>query len=214
MILVGIDLSGPANSIETAVAWFEKTGNTLQYLDSRAGADDRCIFNLVSEISRTHESVIGLDAPLSYNIGGGDRARDAQLRRLVIAAGLPPGAVMAPTMTRMGYLTLRGISVARCLENIELRTPRIVEVHPGASLALRGASVRDIQRIRRDGSARLNILKFLEDQGLDGVGNVGTTCHHLISACAGALSAWAWASGNAVWIARKELPYHPYDFVC
>ena len=214
MIFVGVDLSGPTNYLETAVAWFEKRDNTLQYLNSMVGADDRVIFNLVSEISRTQETVIGLDAPLSYNIGGGDRDRDAQLRGLIIGAGLPPGSVMAPTMTRMSYLTLRGISVARSLENIKPRAPRIVEVHPGASLALRGASVRDIRRFKEDGSARLNILRFLEDQGLDGVGNVGITSHHLISACAGALSAWAWASGNAVWIAQAEPPYHPYDFVC
>lgn len=214
MIFVGVDLSGPTNYQETAIAWFEKRDNKLQYLNSMVGADDRVIFDLASEILRTQELVIGLDAPLSYNIGGGDRDRDTQLRGLIIDAGLSPGSVMAPTMTRMSYLTLRGISVARSLENIDPKAPRIVEVHPGASLALRGAPVRDIRRFREDGSARLNILRFLEDQGLDGVGNVGITSHHLISACAGALSAWAWAFGKAVWIAQAEPPYHPYDFVC
>jgi predicted nuclease with RNAse H fold len=214
MIFVGVDLSGPANYKETGIAWFEKKDTQLRYLNSLVGADDRVIFDLVSNISRTQETVIGLDAPLSYNIGGGDRDRDAQLRRLIIGAGLSPGSVMAPTMTKMSYLTLRGISVARFLENIEPRAPRIVEVHPGASLALRGASVRDIRRAREDGLARLNILKFLEGQGLNGVGNVGITSPHLISACAGALSAWAWVSGNVVWTAHAEPPYHPYDFVC
>ncbi len=214
MIFVGIDLSGPANCLETALAWFEKRDSTLQYLNSMVGADDRGIFNLVSDMLRTREAVIGLDTPLSYNIGGGDCDRDSQLRELIIDVGLPPGSVMAPTMTRMSYLTLRGISVARSLESIEPRTPRIVEVHPAASLGLRGASVRDIKRFKEDASARLNILRFLEDHGLDRVGNVGITSHHLISACAGALSAWAWGSGNAVWIAKAEPPYHPYDFAC
>ena len=214
MIFVGGDLSGPTNYRETALAWFEKRGGTVHYLNSMVGADDRAIFELVSEISRTQETVIGLDAPLSYNIGGGDRDRDAQLRRLIIDAGLSPGSVMAPTMTRMAYLTLRGISVARSLENIKPRIPRIVEVHPGASLALRGASAKDIRRLRGDGLARLNILRFLQDQGLDGVGDVGITSPHLISACAAALSAWAWVSDKSVWIAKADLPYHPYDFAC
>ena len=151
---------------------------------------------------------------MSYKVGGGDRDRDAQLRKLIIGAGLPPGSVMPPTMTRMAYLTLRGISVARSLENIKPSAPRIVEVHPGASLALRGAAVRDIRRLSGDGLARLNILRFLQDHGLVGVGNLGITSPHLISACAAALSAWAWASGNSVWIAQAEPPYHPYDFVC
>jgi len=214
MIFVGVDLSGPTNYQETAIAWLEKRDDKLQYLNSIVGADDRGIFDLASEIFQTQELVIGLDAPLSYNIGGGDRDRDAQLRELIIGAGLPSGSVMAPTAPRMSYLTLRGISVSRALQSIKPRPPLIVEVHPIASLALRGASVRDIRRIRGDGSARLNILRFLQDQGLNGVSNVGITSHHLISACAGALSAWAWATGNVAWIARAEPPYHPYDFVC
>lgn len=214
MIFIGVDLSGPTNYQETAVAWFEKRDNKLLYLNSMVGADDRAIYDLVSEISRTHEIVIGLDAPLSYNIGGGDRDRDAQLRGLVVAAGLASGSVMTPTMTKMSYLTLRGISVARSLELLKPRKPCIVEVHPGAALALRGGSAKDIRRLKDDGSARLNILRFLEGQGLEGVGNVGVTSHHLISACAAALSAWAWVSGNTVWLAQAELPYHPYDFAC
>lgn len=214
MIVIGVDLSGPTNYQETAVAWFENEDNALHYLNSLVGADDRAIFDLVSEIWRTNETVVGLDAPLSYNIGGGDRDRDAQLRRLIVAAGLASGSVMTPTMTKMSYLTLRGISVARSLEFLKPKPPRIVEVHPGASLALRGASVKDIRRLKEDSSARLNILRFLEGQGLVGVVNVGITSHHLISACAAALSTWAWSSGNTVWIAQAEPPYHPYDFAC
>ena len=79
MIFVGVDLSGPANYKETAIAWFEKKDTLLSYLNSLVGADDRVIFDLVSNISRTQETVIGLDAPLSYNIGGGDRDRDVNL---------------------------------------------------------------------------------------------------------------------------------------
>ncbi len=214
MIIIGIDLSGPSNYQQTAVACFEKRGKRLLYSNSMVGADDRVIYDLISERSHSHEAVIGLDAPLSYNIGGGDRNRDAQLRRLVVEAGLPSGSVMTPTMTRTCYLTLRGISVARSLELIKPRPPRLVEVHPGASLALRGASVRDIRTLKEDVLARLNLLKFLGDQGLEGVGSVGVTSHHLISACAAALSAWAWSSGKSVWLAQADPPYHPYDFAC
>jgi predicted nuclease with RNAse H fold len=214
MIIIGIDLSGPTNCEETAVACFEKKATGLLYWNSMVGADDRAIFDLVSGLSRTREVVVGLDAPLSYNIGGGDRERDARLRKLVIAAGLPSGSVMTPTMTRMSYLTLRGISVARFLELIETKKPRIVEVHPGAALALRGALVKDIRTLKEDALARLNLLRFLGGQGLEGVGGVGVASHHLISACAAALSAWAWSSGKSVWLAQADPPYHPYDFAC
>ena len=73
IFVVGVNLAGPANYKETAIAWLKKKILYLSYLNSLVGADDRVIFDLVSNISRTQETVIGLDAPLqAANIGGGD----------------------------------------------------------------------------------------------------------------------------------------------
>lgn len=214
MFVVGVDLSGPSNFRETAAAWFQEASGKLEYMNSVVGADDRLLFELASRLASGSQVVVGLDAPLSYNTGGGDRDRDRLLRQRVIEAGLPSGTVMAPTMTRMAYLTLRGLGVARLLETIRPRAPRIVEVHPFASLALRGAPAKLLRRVKKDASSRLRVLEYLQDHGLQDVHNVGMTSDHLVAACAGALSAWDWVRGRSVWVAPAELPHHPYDFAC
>lgn len=211
---VGVDLSGPSNPSETGVAWFREDGARLVYAGSQVGADDPCLVGLIASLSARSEVIVGLDGPLSYNPQGGDRERDRELRTRAVRAGLPPGSVMAPTLTKMAYLTLRGMGVARCLEKLAPKPPRIVEVHPAAALALRGADVRSVRRLKKDALARLQILQFLEEQRLERASAVGTTSDHLIAACAAVLAAWRWAWGDAVWIAKAEPPYHPYDFAC
>ena len=81
--------------------------------ESLVGANDHLILGRFRQWISEDEVVSGLDARLSYNIGGGDRPGDAALRAAIIAAGLRPGTVMAPTFSRMAYLTLRGITVSR-----------------------------------------------------------------------------------------------------
>jgi predicted nuclease with RNAse H fold len=156
--------------------------------------------------------VVGLDAPLSYNPGGGDRPADRELRKLIIERGLPPGSVMAPTLNRMAYLTLRGISVARAME---MSSPgvRIIEVHPGAAVVLRGASVDDARTFKTDPSSRGRLADWLSTQGVTGLPGEPATDHEL-AACACAFAAWQWSLGSPAWVAAACGPLSPYDFAC
>ena len=213
-IVAGIDLAGPSNLSDTAVALFSANGRRLACLRVAVGADDRSLLDIVSDASNGAAAVVGLDAPLSYNPGGGDRPGDDELRRRVIRAGLPPGSVMPPTMTRMAYLTLRGVCVARALATIRPVPPRVVEVHPGACLALRGAPIGDVRAFKRQGAARGRLLGWLEAQGVEGVAALTSPTDHLVAACACAYAAWKWACDDASWCRGAAPPLHPYDFAC
>ena len=113
MDVIGIDLSGPCNAADTAIAAFRANGRRLVLQERLLGADDAAIAALIARARPDADLVVGLDAPLSYNDGGGDRPADRLLRARAVAAGLLPGSIMPPTLTRMAYLTLRGITVAR-----------------------------------------------------------------------------------------------------
>ena len=97
------------------------------------------------------------------------------------------GSVMAPTMTRMSYLTLRGISVGRLLKSIPEVPPRIVEVHPGAALPLRGAPVDAVKAFKKDKDSRGQHLQWLAQQGVDAAANESASDHY-VAACAAALA--------------------------
>jgi len=156
-----------------------------------------------------------LDAPLSYGLDGKSRPADSDLRARVQKLGLPPGSVMAPTAPRMAYLTLRGVSVARALGF--LGSPHdlsIVEVHPGAALALGGAPVESIRTFREDLAARDDLLRWLAAQGLEGIGWEVVTTDHSVAACAAAWAAWLWRRGESNWIVPADPPHHPFDFAC
>ena len=122
---------------------------------------------------------------------------------------------MTPTMTRMVYLTLHGIALARVLATLKPDIDlQIVEVHPGACMLLRGAAARDVRSFKRDIQARLNLLNWLEGQGLDGLPRLKNVADHFVASCAAALAAWQWSLGNAVWQYPAETPHHPYAFAC
>jgi len=156
MVFLGIDLSGPSNTRETALVAFNATKSEYLFrYKSLLGADDNDILYFVNHLKSDGNIVVGIDAPLSYNVGGGDRPSDADLRRKIISVGLKSGSVITPTMSRMVYLTLRGISTARLLLTT-CEKMKIVEVHPGATMALRGAPINDvIEFINLVGAARL-----------------------------------------------------------
>ncbi|MFP3489293.1 DUF429 domain-containing protein, partial [Staphylococcus sp. SIMBA_130] len=97
------------------------------------GATDEKIYE---QFRGKKDVTIGIDAPLSYQPGGGDRPSDRALRQRIVKAGMRSGSIMTPTMTRMVYLKLRGISLSRGLE----ANAHIVEVHPGAAIGLRARS--------------------------------------------------------------------------
>lgn len=214
MRVVGLDLSGPRNFADTCLVVLEERGENLQLTDVREGADDQQILNKVFGLAASEPIVIGIDAPLSYQASGGDRPSDSALRRLVKARGGRVG-VMPPTMTRMVYLTLRGLQVTRLLEGLppELAL-RIVEVHPGAAMLLRGAEAADVRQFKSDAAAGMRLLAWLEAQGLRDLSPAGVVSEHYVAACAAALAAWQWHLGQPAWCFAATPPHHPYDFAC
>ncbi|WP_440997260.1 DUF429 domain-containing protein [Arhodomonas sp. SL1] len=206
--LVGIDLSGPGSAQHTSVAVFRREGEGLELDELVAGASDAEILRLVPK-----SGVVGLDAPLSYSPVGGSREGDVGLRKAVIGSGLPPGSVMAPSAPRMVYLTLRGVAVSRLIAK-ERPEVNIVEVHPTASLALRGAPIEFVRKMKSDSRARRGLLEWLETMGLRGVGMLPEQSDHSVAACAAVLAAWKWYRRETVWIHEAEPPLHPYDFAC
>jgi predicted nuclease with RNAse H fold len=214
MYVVGIDLSGPANAADTAMVTFQVQGTKLVVKDVIDGADDRLILAQVRRCVSEGEVVAGIDAPLSYNVGGGDRPGDKRLRASIIAAGLHSGTVMPPTLNRMVYLTLRGIAISRALETMKPQVPSVVEVHPSATMALRGGPVHHVRKFKQEKNARRELLEWLECQGLKRIATVEAPSDHYVAACAGALAAWKWSAGHPVWVERAVPPHHFFDFAC
>ena len=212
--ILGIDLSGPSNIKESTLVSFEARNNSLQMATAIEGVTDLSIYGAIAENSANVKVIVGIDAPLSYNPGGGDRKSDKDLRKHIIAKGMPSGSVMPPTLNRMAYLTLRGISVSRFLESHPNKKINIVEVHPSGSMALRGAPVKSIKEMKSSTKAKQTLLQWLENQGLNGIDLSGSVSDHYVAACAAALAAWKWHLGESVWVFKSEMPFHPYDFVC
>lgn len=212
LFIIGMDLSGPGNGKDTAAAVFACRGQHLLMLEHLIGADDHALHDFLRQY-RGAKVTLGLDAPLSYNPGGGDRPGDRALRAICIRSGLRSGTIMAPTMTRMAYLTLRGMAIARLAERI-LPAVQIVEVHPGATLALHGARVEDVLQLKLSQQSRLNLLGWLERQGLTGAADIETPGEHYVAAMAAVLAAWKYQQGRSQWLHEAEPPLHPYDYAC
>ena len=214
MRILGIDLSGPRNFADTCLVNFEERGKEIHLTDVHEGADDHQILKAISTIRKNEPIIIGIDAPLSYNPTGGDRPSDSDLRRLIHAQGGHTG-IMPPTMIRMVYLTLRGLQLTRLLESLKPPVDlRIVEVHPGACMILRGADVGDVRQFKVQSLARGRLLNWLETKGLKGITSIELVSDHYVAACAAALGAWQWSMGKSVWCFAQESPHHPYDFAC
>ncbi|MCA9652823.1 MAG: DUF429 domain-containing protein [Myxococcales bacterium] len=211
--IVGIDLSGPANAADTALIIGHATAESLELYESRLGVSDTSILALARKLA-AGPAVLALDAPLSYNEGGGDRPSDRHLRRKIIDAGMASGSVMSPTMTRMAYLTLRGIAVARGIQSVAGPTVRIVEVHPGATMALRGAPIEAVRGFAKQPEARTELLRWLGTQGIGGLDPTLAQTSHQIAAVAAALAGWSWEQGRSVWSWKAAPPLHPFDFAC
>jgi uncharacterized protein len=212
-IILSIDLSGPRSSDETGVAWFEMANGKLELAGSQIGATDSELAGLAEDLGASQELFVGIDAPLSYGTRSGSRRADQDLREKLIQLGGHPGTVMAPTAPRMVYLTLRGMAVARAMTLLESRERiRIVEVHPGAALLLRGARTDDARGFKRDSRARVRLLEWLGAQGLNGLDPLLASSDHLVAACAGALATWDWSQSRSPWIAPADPPTHPFDF--
>ena len=212
-VILGIDLSGPRNVADTCAVVFGAQSDSICFERAIAGANDRQIYDLVTSIGAGREIILGIDAPLSYNPGGGDRPSDTELRRLVLQRGRT--GVMPPTLIRMVYLTLRGIAVTRELETLRPRMNlRLVEIHPGASMLLRSAAPADVAAFKREIPARLRLLEWLRTRGLKELPTSSEPSDHFVAACAAALAAWQWSLEKAVWCYPAQPPEHPYDFAC
>jgi len=215
LTIVGVDLSGPTNVNDTAVVWFAGDATGMTCVDFLAGASDAALASVVGGLVAGGSTVaVGLDAPLSYNAGGGDRPGDRALRSLAQQHGLPSGSVMTPTTTRMAYLTLRGHAVARHLMAIGVPAASIAEVHPSAALVLHGAAARDVIALKTRLRSRLRLLRWMRGQGLRGIPSYLALTSHLTAACAAALAAWRWALGKPAWCMLAAPPAHPFDFAC
>jgi predicted nuclease with RNAse H fold len=211
--LLGIDLAGPSNRANTVVAGFLASRGKLEHQFEKVGCDDRELTALLgSFVPVNAKLVVGLDAPLSYNPGGGDRPADRELRRRLIAAGLVAGTVMTPTMSRMVYLTLRGVIVARLLTAIRPGC-QLVEVHPAGAMALRGAPVAVVRKLKSSAAARRSLQAWLATQGLADLPTKALN-DHTVAAYAAALAAWDWSRGKDRWSHRADPPGHPYDLAC
>jgi predicted nuclease with RNAse H fold len=213
MKIIGIDLSGPGNSKDTCLVIFEDRGDDIHLVGICEDANDYQILQSIHNLDSKDHIVIGIDAPLSYNLGGGDRSSDKELRQLLRGKGRV--GIMSPTMTRMAYLTLRGVALTRALEFHKPEYDlRIVEVHPGACMLLHGASAKDVSAFKKDLSARTRILNWLEGVGMKGIVRPEILTDHFVAACAAALGAWQWAVRKSAWHYPASPPLHPYDFAC
>jgi len=212
MHIVGIDLSGPSNIVDTVAVVYRVSESGLFHHLTLEGAGDEAIIDLVARLLDEGPVAVGLDAPLSYNPGGGHRQSDKELRKLTSAAGMKPGSVMPPTLNRMIYLTARGISIARALESLSGNRLKIVEVHPGATLALRGALISSVLSMKSEIDSRRELVRWLDSQNVPEVTEMKNPTDHYVAACAAALSAWKWSNNEAVWIHPARPPLHPYDF--
>lgn len=214
--IAGLDLSGPSSPQRTAAVLLEGDQTSLNLTAFLSTAGDEQILEFFLSRALDSPLVIGIDAPLSYQPGGGDRDGDRQLRRTLMEHSLPSGTVMTPTMTRMAYLTLRGISVVRLLEkNLKASPPpRIAEVHPGGALLLQGAPLDFVLNFKHSQSIRSQLLGWLENQGLNGAKSLPAESDHLVAACGAALAAWKWAAGKPAWIFPADPPFHPYPILC
>ncbi|MGY3714665.1 DUF429 domain-containing protein [Sutcliffiella cohnii] len=217
MRVIGIDLSGPSNHKDTVLTVFELQKGHLNFVKCRSDMSDEAILNEVLAQSQLDEVVIGIDAPLSYEDGGGDRESDRELRKFIVEIGMRPGSIMPPTLNRMVYLTLRGIKLSREITTIKSKySISMVEVHPGAIIGSRMSpnELRYVLTYKQNLEVRRVLLNWLEEQQLIGIPATVAEQSHSIDACAAALGAWHWKVGTWKWKSPAKLPLHPYDYCC
>ncbi|MEH7414899.1 DUF429 domain-containing protein [Neobacillus drentensis] len=219
MRIIGIDLSGPSNHKDTVLAIFEKQDRHLKFVKWISNVSDQQILKVITEQSRLDEVVVGIDAPLSYEDGGGDRQGDRELRKFIVGLGMKPGSIMPPTLNKMVYLTLRGIKLTREIEDIHAQYPiSIVEVHPGAVIGSRlsKCDLGYVLSYKQDLPARMYIWNWISKQNLIELPVLFEEPSHWLDACAAALGAWHWKDPlfKPSWLYPANPPLHPYDYCC
>jgi predicted nuclease with RNAse H fold len=187
-ILLGVDLAGPANPADTCMAWRSASG----VIEGACGLSDAAIVDWVAAQKQT--VWVLMDAPLSYQDGGGYRPCDARLRAFLNQQGFSRLGVMAPTFSKMVYLTLRGISLSARLRAMGAQ---VWETHPGASLLCAGMPPEAVYALKTSRSAIETILARWQAQG-QGFAQVPADDHALMAIQA-LLTAERWRRGQAYW---------------
>ncbi|RWZ58824.1 DUF429 domain-containing protein [Halobacillus fulvus] len=217
MKIIGIDLSGPSNHKDTVIATFQESNGRLAPvpIGIQVGASDSDILNIVNRQAADDAVVIGIDSPLSYQDGGGDRPFDKELRNFSKDLGMKPGSIMTPTMTRMIYLTVRGIHLSHLLSAIP-NVKEIVEVHPGTALASRVS--KDEIEYALSYKKNAEDLRWVEQWLAHYFSEVAlnSSASHEVDAYLAALAAWHWASEDhtSPWSKNAVPPHHPFPITC
>lgn len=186
--LLGIDLSGPSNHTDTCMAWRNEQG----IIEFECGCSDAQIMHWVTQLN--HRVVVFIDAPLSYQDGGGYRPCDSALRRFLNDRGFQRLGVMAPTMTKMVYLTLRGIALAQQLDKVGAT---VIETHPGASLLLSGVEADQVFALKNSPLAIHAVQSHWQQLGINFSKEL--TSDHQIMAVQALLTAERWMSEQCYW---------------
>ncbi|WP_270180502.1 DUF429 domain-containing protein [Alkalihalobacillus sp. CinArs1] len=208
-LYIGIDLSGPSNTKDTSISIFSGDESRICFNELIEGASDEEIYKRFSREKK--HMVIGIDAPLSYQPGGGDRPGDRALRNCIKEAGMKSGSIMTPTMTRMVYLTLRGVALSRGLAALN---SSIVEVHPGAAVGLRMLDKDAVLTYKTDITSKKRINSFLEREGVLAIPEKALESTHSFDACLAAYAAWKWNNGKSSFIFPSNPPIHPFEIGC
>jgi uncharacterized protein len=217
--IIGIDLSGPANHKDTVMSVFQLTDGLLTFEKVVDHASDESILTAIQSISSKERIVIGLDAPLSYQDGGGDRPQDKSIRQFIKGCGLIGSSIMPPTLTKMVYLTLRGMGLTRRIMQLEhAENIRIVEVHPGAAIGTRIGSkeLYHALQYKKEIASRMVIFDWFQIIGMRDIPNEFVETSHLIDSCGAVLAAWHWCdeTKQPTWHWKEKTDEHPFEFCC
>ena len=217
--VIGIDLAGPANHKDTVMSVFQAREDLLIFENAMDQASDEKIFTAIQAIAAKEHVVIGIDAPLSYQDGGGDRPQDKSIRQFIKTYGLSGSSIMPPTLTKMVYLTLRGIGLTRrILLMNDSQNIQIVEVHPGAAIGTRIGTdkIEHALQYKKELDSRKIIFDWYKSVGLMGIPSEVVQTSHAIDSCAAALASWHWgdATKQPTWHWKERTTEHPFEFCC
>jgi predicted nuclease with RNAse H fold len=212
--IIGLDLSGPSNTADTALIELRLDDDSESHLEHvELGLDDSDILTHAADLGDgADDLVVALDAPLSYNPGGGHRPADQALRDELADRGFSPNSVMPPTMTRMAYLSLRGISLARGIERTVEAT--IFEAHPTSAMLFRDIPEEVASDIADSADARRAVATGLTDLEADDLPAALLQSDHTVAALAAATAGADFARGTPRWQFEADPPHHPYALVC
>lgn len=204
-ICLGIDLSGPSNAQYTSLCLFSDSTITLYN-----NCNDQKITEILQQLPSDQAVFIAVDAPLSYQDGGGFRDIDRALRQHLNQQGFKKIGVMAPTMTRMAYLTLRGLRLKEvCREFVQVQ---LFETHPGAALVCSGINYELVQKIKNEPQAIQRITKQLAARLPKNITLPKMASDHDLMALSAMLSAYNLSRNLPNWRISSEIMGQP-DFI-